>query len=60
LQIKSALEQGKLIQICDDKVLVKTMYWHNGLLVTGLNKNISVEMIKAGRCLLGSDKFKST
>jgi hypothetical protein len=36
------------------------MYWHNGLLVTGLNKNISVEMIKAERCLLGSDKFKST
>ncbi|MGB0936003.1 MAG: LysR family transcriptional regulator ArgP [Colwellia sp.] len=52
LQIESALKQGKLVELCANKELIKPMYWHSWVLVTGMNKKISNEIISTGRRLL--------
>lgn len=52
LQIKSELKTGELVVLCPNKELVKTMYWHSWVLVKGVNKKISKEIIKIGRELL--------
>jgi len=52
LQIKNELTTGELINICPDKILVETLYWHSWVLVKGVNKKISQEITKVGQRLL--------
>ena len=55
LQIKSELKSGELVILCPNNILVKTLYWHSWVLVKGINKKISQEIIKVGRELLDND-----
>lgn len=52
LQIKNELASGELVKLCFDKKLVQTLYWHSWILVKGINKQISQEIIRAGQALL--------
>lgn len=52
LQIKNELASGELINICPENILVETLYWHSWVLVKGINKKISQEIIQVGRKLL--------
>jgi len=52
LQIKNELASGELINLCPDKQLIETLYWHSWVLVKGINKKISQEIIKVGQELL--------
>lgn len=52
LQIKDELARGELINICPDKTLVETLYWHSWVLVKGVNKKISQEITRVGQMLL--------
>ncbi len=52
LQIRNELRSGELIKLCPEKQLIETLYWHSWVLVKGINKNISQEIISAGRRLL--------
>lgn len=52
LQIKNELKSGELIKLCPDKELVETLYWHSWVLVKGINKKISQEIIRVGQQLL--------
>lgn len=52
LQIKSELKSGALVKLCPEKQLVMTLYWHSWVLVKGINKKISQEIIAAGKILL--------
>ncbi|MFT5758968.1 MAG: LysR family transcriptional regulator (chromosome initiation inhibitor) [Alteromonadaceae bacterium] len=52
LQIKSELKSGELINLCPDKVLIETLYWHSWVLVKGVNKKISQEIVSAAQKLL--------
>lgn len=52
LQIKSELKNGELINLCPDKQLIETLYWHSWLLVKGVNKEISDDIIRFGRASL--------
>lgn len=52
LQIKDALASGELVNVCPDKILVETIYWHSWILVKGVNKKISQEIIRVGQKLL--------
>ena len=49
LQIEEALNTGQLINLCPDKELVETLYWHSWVLVRGLNKKISEQIVSIGR-----------
>jgi len=52
LQIKNELESGQLINLCPDNVLVETLYWHSWVLVKGVNKKISQEIVSSAQKLL--------
>lgn len=45
LQIKQELASGELINICPDKELIETLYWHSWVLVKGVNKLISQQIV---------------
>lgn len=49
LQIEAELASGELISICPDKALVETLYWHSWVLVKGVNKKISEQIVNIGR-----------
>lgn len=52
LQISKELASGELVRICPEKQLVQTLYWHSWILVKGINKKFSQEIIRVGRALL--------
>jgi len=52
LQIKNELRSGELIKLCPEKQLIETLYWHSWVLVKGINKKISQEIINVGQKLL--------
>ena len=52
LQIKNELASGELINLCPDKQLIETLYWHSWVLVKGINKKISEEIVRYGQKLL--------
>jgi len=49
LQIEQELASGQLINLCPDKELVETLYWHSWVLVKGVNKKISEQIVSFGR-----------
>jgi LysR family transcriptional regulator (chromosome initiation inhibitor) len=49
LQIEHELATAELINLCPDKELVETLYWHSWILVKGVNKEISEHIIKVAR-----------
>ncbi len=49
LQIEQELASGELISLCPDKDLVETLYWHSWVLVKGVNKKISEQIVSFGR-----------
>ncbi|PCH95291.1 MAG: ArgP/LysG family DNA-binding transcriptional regulator [Gammaproteobacteria bacterium] len=53
LQIKNELLSGELIKLCPENQLIETLYWHSWVLVKGINKKISQEIIRVGQSLLG-------
>lgn len=54
LQIKNELANGELINLCPQKQLIETLYWHSWILVKGVNKKISEEIVSYGQKLLGN------
>jgi len=52
LQIKNELAKGELINLCPDKQLVETLYWHSWILAKGIHKEISTEIVNHGQLLL--------
>ena len=52
LQIKNELASGELVKLCPEKQLVETLYWHSWVLVKGINKKVSQEIIRVGQALL--------
>ncbi len=52
LQIADELKSGELVSLCPDKQLVSTLYWHSWILVKGVNKTLSEEVVKAGQAVL--------
>ncbi len=55
LQIKAELLKGELVNICPEKQLIETLYWHSWVLVKGINKKISAEIIRYGQEILASN-----
>ena len=49
LQIEDELTTGQLISLCPDKELVETLYWHSWVLVKGVNKKVSEQIVSIGR-----------
>jgi len=49
LQIEEELKTGQLISLCPDKELVETLFWHSWVLVKGVNKQISEQIVNIGR-----------
>ena len=49
LQIEEELATGQLISLCPDKELIETLYWHSWVLVKGVNKKISEQIVNIGR-----------
>lgn len=49
LQIADELANGELINISPDHELIETLYWHSWVLVKGINKNISQQIVKVGQ-----------
>jgi LysR family transcriptional regulator (chromosome initiation inhibitor) len=52
LQIKNELAAGELVNLCPEKELVMTLYWHSWVLVKGVNKKISQQIIQTAKVLL--------
>ncbi|RHW76276.1 LysR family transcriptional regulator ArgP [Colwellia sp. RSH04] len=52
LQIEQELNSGELIDLCPDKQLIRHLYWHSWVLVKGVNKSLSQEIIRAGQAIL--------
>ncbi|MGV2871413.1 LysR family transcriptional regulator ArgP [Colwellia sp. E150_009] len=52
LQIKNELASGELVRLCPEKQLIETLYWHSWVLVKGINKKISQEIIRVGQAML--------
>ncbi|MDO6486990.1 LysR family transcriptional regulator ArgP [Colwellia sp. 6_MG-2023] len=52
LQIKNELETGELVNLCPGKELNRTLYWHSWVLVKGVNKKISQQIIQTAKTLL--------
>ena len=48
LQIEEELNTGQLINLCPDNELVETLYWHSWVLVKGVNKKISEQIVAIG------------
>ncbi|TMM47486.1 ArgP/LysG family DNA-binding transcriptional regulator [Colwellia ponticola] len=49
LQIEQELKTGQLISLCPDKDLVETLYWHSWVLVKGINKKMSEQIVSFGQ-----------
>ncbi|HBY87732.1 MAG TPA: ArgP/LysG family DNA-binding transcriptional regulator [Colwellia sp.] len=49
LQIEQELKTGQLVSLCPDKKLVETLYWHSWVLVKGVNKRISEQIVSIGQ-----------
>jgi LysR family transcriptional regulator (chromosome initiation inhibitor) len=54
LQIANELASGELISISPENELIETLYWHSWVLVKGINKNISQQIVKVGQEKLAS------
>jgi LysR family transcriptional regulator (chromosome initiation inhibitor) len=48
------LASGELISISPENELIETLYWHSWVLVKGINKNISQQIVKVGQEKLAS------
>jgi len=53
LQIEDEIANGELINLCSDKSITLTLYWHSWVLVQGIHKKISKEIVRYGRQILG-------
>ena len=49
LQIAHELASGELINISPENELIETLYWHSWVLVKGINKTISQQIVKVGQ-----------
>jgi LysR family transcriptional regulator (chromosome initiation inhibitor) len=54
LQIERELAEGELINLCPQYCLSETLYWHSWVLMKGLNKKISQEIVAYGRQVLAN------
>ncbi|MBU2894229.1 LysR family transcriptional regulator ArgP [Colwellia sp. D2M02] len=54
LQIANELASGELINLLPDNELIETLYWHSWVLVKGINKSISQQIVKVGQQQLAS------
>ncbi|HEY7865595.1 MAG TPA: LysR family transcriptional regulator ArgP [Psychromonas sp.] len=52
LQIEKELAKGELINLCPELRVSENLYWHSWVLVKGLNKQISQEIVAYGRQVL--------
>lgn len=52
LQIIEELKSGELVDLCPERQLIRTLYWHSWVLVKGVNKALSQQVIRAGQALL--------
>ncbi len=52
LQIKQQLASGELVNLCPDKTVIETLYWHSWVLVRGINKKLSQQIVQYGRQIL--------
>ena len=52
LQIEDELARGELINLCPDKRLIDILYWHSWILVSGINKTLSQEIVRYGQQVL--------
>ena len=52
LQIANELNSGQLISLCPDNTLVETLYWHSWVLVKGVSKQLSENIVQVGRSML--------
>ncbi len=52
LQIERELSSGELINLCPEKELIETLYWHSWVLVKGVNRKISEQIVSFGRDIL--------
>jgi LysR family transcriptional regulator (chromosome initiation inhibitor) len=53
LQIAKELDSGQLISLCPENTLVETLYWHSWVLVKGVSKQISDNIVQVGCSKLG-------
>ena len=58
LQIKHELASGELINLCPDKTSIEKLYWHSWVLVRGINKKLSQEIVRYGQKTLGAEAPK--
>lgn len=49
IQIANELAKGELINISPEHELIETLYWHSWVLVKGINKKISQQIVKMGQ-----------
>jgi LysR family transcriptional regulator (chromosome initiation inhibitor) len=49
LQIANELANGELINISPKHELIETLYWHSWVLVKGINKRISQQIVEMGQ-----------
>lgn len=49
LQISTELATGELINISPETELIETLYWHSWVLVKGINKKISQQIVTMGQ-----------
>lgn len=49
LQIANELASGELINLSPDNELIETLYWHSWVLVKGINKKISQQIVKTAQ-----------
>ena len=52
LQIEKELANGELINLCPELRVIETLYWHSWVLVKGLNKQISQQIVAYGQQIL--------
>lgn len=53
LQIEQELASGELINLAPDKSIIMTLYWHSWVLVQGIHKKISKEIVRYAQSVLG-------
>ena len=49
LQITNELAKGELINLSPDNELIETLYWHSWILVKGINKKISQQIVQVAQ-----------
>lgn len=54
LQIANELANGELVNLSPENELIETLYWHSWVLVKGINKKISQQIVKVGQEILAS------